>query len=348
MNKFLQGIIAVVVLLAIRSAVFDLRVRARYSDAGVSRRPVSEVHLPTIASVTVINLPQSSDRWERFRSTYAAHPVPNIAVSDIHRLSAIDPRLAERFGWRSKYENGIVGCALSHVKALRRIARRRGGLEIDTDGGRNSSGSTNLPERRRWHLVCEDDATGNFTALADLLRKKHIPSERTVAINLFSPKFSFKYEVSASIARLRYRTNNMLHVSGDHDQATVGDSYPSASLMTTHDVPAPGFGTRMTAYLVTIEGARWMLSVLSNLEETALEVMKGSSKGNRTKIGDHPADLIPVDVTMARSIGSFWKAASYRGGKDSYVTGQIRPSGDQSTYAAGVVRPGRRRNVRRG
>lgn len=128
---------------------------------------------------------------------------------------------------------------MSHKRALKAISRYSGD---------------------NWHLICEDDATGKFTLLSDMLKHVEInygmPSIHL--INLYTPRKSVRKYASR------------------------------------------GFGTRLTAYLVTPTGARLALKTLT----------KANFK-------------LPVDMVLAKSAEVFWHSI--------YVNGIISPSGAKST-----------------
>eukprot|EP00546_Thalassionema_frauenfeldii_P017998 CAMPEP_0178898418 /NCGR_PEP_ID=MMETSP0786-20121207/2319_1 /TAXON_ID=186022 /ORGANISM="Thalassionema frauenfeldii, Strain CCMP 1798" /LENGTH=263 /DNA_ID=CAMNT_0020569133 /DNA_START=237 /DNA_END=1028 /DNA_ORIENTATION=- len=251
-----------------------------------ARHPLPHIKTPTRISAVRGNISSYLD----------SHHCPNVIVHNNNKNrskngSATASASAKLY---SKRANSILGCALSHIYTLEKV------IEVEeTFVDNNNRQSAN------WYLVCEDDATGNFTELSNLLQERHKShySKRINAINLYSPKPSFKY--------------GFFH--DDHDE----NKNSTLSVKTSfrkffHWDKAIGFGTRTTAYLITGDGAKWMLNHLKKWNETTYQHLCHNYDHNHKNY-----NIEPVDIALAKCPEGWIHALSYKGGDK--VTGGFHP-----------------------
>lgn len=119
--------------------------------------PISQ----NIQTIRFISLHESIERRETFLKNYNKSKIENLVPLWQH---ATKP--SQSLGPMSI---GETGAYLSHMKALKNIAKYSG---------------------NDWHLICEDDATGNFSMLPNMLKgvKKRPALPSIQLINLYSPK----------------------------------------------------------------------------------------------------------------------------------------------------------------
>jgi hypothetical protein len=124
---------------------------------GTHRRPLESCR---IASASFINLEKSVERHANFLKDFG------------HAIGLTPIRvIATATHGRGTLTAGQTGNYISHMRVLRRVGKKRG-----TD----------------WHLICEDDATGDFDNLEQYLCgvRQHSCMPNVIAINLFSPKLN--------------------------------------------------------------------------------------------------------------------------------------------------------------
>jgi len=98
---------------------------------------------PLIDGVFYINMNNSVARRDRFIADYALHPIPGLQPSRFVGVVVGARNPPPPIGY------GTLGCSLGHARVLQHVSRL---------------------DPHKWYLVCEDDASGNFSALPGLLQ----------------------------------------------------------------------------------------------------------------------------------------------------------------------------------